>query len=286
MTKSYIISGVRGATGKRGDSLRADRLAVELSLPVVPNEQLVKWKVLLAGRDELAVVVNRQGAPAGGAQGNRLKLDWTHLDTVSAAGRNRRQPLLKAVLGKRKPGPGYVVLDCTAGLGEDAWLLTALGCSVIAVERNPVLFALVRDAWARIGIEQQIPARRFRIVQAEARDVLISFGNRGDLEQRAESVRGYPECLPRPDTVYLDPMFPGHLKRKTAEKKSMRLARAIVGECRDDSEALLDLALKAAGSRVVLKRPRKAPVLCSESGPPTHQITGRGMRYDIYIQTS
>ncbi|MCF8104017.1 MAG: class I SAM-dependent methyltransferase [Desulfohalobiaceae bacterium] len=281
MMNPYTISGVRGATGKRGDPRRADRLTAELSLARFGDEQGIKVRVL-AGRDELAVVAGREGSPCRRPQ-NLLRLDWTRLDTFSAAGRDRQQPLLKAVLGKKKPGPGYVVLDCTAGLGEDAWLLTALGCSVIAVERNPVLFALVRDAWARIGIERQIRARRLRIVYAEARDVLKSLGSRGALKQATERVPGYPGYLPRPDAVYLDPMFPGHRKRKTAEKKPMRLARAIVGDCRDDSEKLLELALQAAKSRVVIKRPRKAPVLCSGIGPPRHQITGRGMRYDIYI---
>ena len=82
----------------------------------------------------------------------------------------------------------------------------------------------------------------------------------------------------------LDPLFPEYQKRKSAEKKSMRLLRMLADDGRDQSVALLDLALQVAGSRVVLKRPLKASPLVSDLAPLSHQIRGKGLRFDIYIR--
>lgn len=257
-------------------------MAAELCLQ--PDcEQQSTGVSLVVEANRLLVSVGADQPGAAPPARNQLRLDWARLDTVSQAGRSRQQPLLKAVFGKKRVGPHFVVLDCTAGLGEDAWLLASLGCSVIALERNPLCFALVRDAWARIGVERQIEARRFRILHAEALDVLQNLEARQAGKQTKQA--GQPELssLPQPEVVYLDPMFPGHDRRTTAAKKSMRLARAIVGDTQDESELLLGLALKVAKFRVVLKRARKAARLCSKKGFPTHQVQARGFRYDIYL---
>jgi 16S rRNA (guanine1516-N2)-methyltransferase len=90
--------------------------------------------------------------------------------------------------------------------------------------------------------------------------------------------------LPRPDVVYLDPMFPGHEKRKTAERKPLRLLRAVVGREPDEPE-MLGLALAAARDRVVVKRPLKAPFFAPSEWTPVHQVFGRSVRFDVYPKT-
>lgn len=42
---------------------------------------------------------------------------------------------------------GYLptVIDATAGLGRDAFVLAAIGCKVLLVERNPIVAALLED---------------------------------------------------------------------------------------------------------------------------------------------
>ncbi|MGB0184582.1 MAG: class I SAM-dependent methyltransferase, partial [Opitutales bacterium] len=70
---------------------------------------------------------------------------WIKADFCDAGTRYRlaqgggNEMIAKAVglKGQSKP----TVLDCTAGLGMDAYVLAALGCEVTLLERNPIVHA-------------------------------------------------------------------------------------------------------------------------------------------------
>mgnify|MGYP006284256797 CR=1 FL=1 len=271
------IYGVRGATAKTQDQVRAEGLAAELSLPVLPDGQEAD-AVLEVEQNRVSVLL--KALPAGE---ERLELNWVRIDTSSSAGKNRRQPLLRAIRGRKKRLPGTVVLDCTAGLGQDTWILAAMGCAVIAVERNPLIFALLRDELARAGIARPRTARRIRLCSGDAQHLLQSYLSPATGEDPGGRPVD-PPLPPRPEVIMLDPLFPAYQKRKAAEKKSMRLLRLLADDGRDQSGVLLDLALQVAGSRVILKRPLKASALVSDLAPLSHQIQGKGLRYDIYIR--
>ncbi len=83
----------------------------------------------------------------------------------------------------------------------------------------------------------------------------------------------------KPDVIYLDPMYP--LSRKSAlAKKEMRILRKIVGYDLD-IDRLLQMSLKTALKRVVVKRPRLAPQI---TGPkPSLVFTGKSSRFDVYL---
>ena len=81
-----------------------------------------------------------------------------------------------------------------------------------------------------------------------------------------------------PDVVYLDPMFP-HRDKSALVKKEMRLFRPLVGDDQD-APALLEAAQALASHRVVVKRPRKAPII--EGARPGYALEGKSSRYDIY----
>lgn len=175
-----------------------------------------------------------------------------------------RQPLIRAIgLGRRNPIPPTVI-DATAGLGEDAWLLAAFGCRVIAIERHPILAALFTDALARAAVKVPKVAERITVLHANAIDVLHHLSE--------------PE---KPEVVYLDPMFPDADQRKSAERKPMRLLRRLVGGD-EDADALLAAAVGAATRRVVVKRPLKAPPLAAHQYSPTTTHKGNSVRYDVY----
>jgi 16S rRNA (guanine1516-N2)-methyltransferase len=73
-------------------------------------------------------------------------------------------------------------------------------------------------------------------------------------------------------------MFP-HRDKSALVKKEMRLFRPLVGDDMD-APALLEAALVLASHRVVVKRPRKAPII---DGPkPGYSLDGKSSRYDIY----
>jgi 16S rRNA (guanine1516-N2)-methyltransferase len=60
----------------------------------------------------------------------------------------------------------------------------------------------------------------------------------------------------------------------------MRILRDIVGEDAD-AETLLEIAIKTARNKVVVKRPRLASSISKEK--PDFAITGKNMRFDIYL---
>ncbi|MFT0213453.1 class I SAM-dependent methyltransferase [Pseudomonas sp. F1_0610] len=154
------------------------------------------------------------------------------------------------------------ILDATAGLGRDAFVLACLECNVVMIERQPVIAKLLEDGLARAlaNLDTQIIAQRMRLLQGDAINLMQSWQ------------------LETPQVVHLDPMFP-HREKSALVKKEMRLFRPLVG---DDLDApkLLSTALALASHRVVVKRPRKAP--CIEGPKPSYSLEGKSSRYDVY----
>lgn len=175
-------------------------------------------------------------------------------------GGGKGQPLAKAVTIQDRPR----ILDATAGVGGDAFVFASLECEVILVERSPIVAALLADALERAQ-QPDVPAdirqiaERMSLVNADAADYL------------------YTEP-PNVDVIYLDPMYP-EKKKTAAAKKDMQALQALVGPDMD-SDALLAAALRTAKKRVVVKRPKGAPIL---NGPkPNATVQSPNTRYDIY----
>lgn len=178
-------------------------------------------------------------------------------------GGGRQQPLARAV--GLKGSAGLTVIDLTAGLGQDAFVLACLGCSVRLVERSPVIAALLRDGLRRASLNPDIGAvvtERMRLLITDSRDYLLG------LQENQW-----------PEVIYLDPMYPQ--RRKTAlASKEMRLLRTLAGDDLDAPE-LLAIALTHVRRRVVVKRPRRAPAL-SEATPDA-RIIAPNTRFDLYL---
>ncbi len=161
-----------------------------------------------------------------------------------------------------QPGVRPRVLDATAGLGKDAFVLASLGCEMSLIERQPIIAALLEDGLARGAQDLDVGG-----IISQMR---LLTGNSIDLIRRWE---GEP-----PQVIYLDPMFP-HREKTALVKKEMRLFRPLVGDDMD-APALLEAALALATHRVVVKRPRKAPSI--EGAKPGYALDGKSSRYDIY----
>ena len=189
------------------------------------------------------------------------------VDFVAGAVAHRRlfgggagQMIAKAV--GVQSGVRPLVLDATAGLGRDAFVLAQLGCSVTLIERQPLIAALLEDGLLRAQIDPEVASivARMQLLHGNAIDLLHAWA-------------GEP-----PQVIYLDPMFP-HRDKSASVKKEMRLFRPFVGDD-DDAPALLEAALALATHRVVVKRPRKAP--CIVGDPPGYVLEGKSSRFDIY----
>lgn len=175
-------------------------------------------------------------------------------------GGGRGQALPKAV--GMKGGHTPKVVDATAGMGRDAFLLASLGAEVTLIERSSIMHELLESGMAsarEAGGDVAEVINRMTLLHGDARDLL-------------------PTLLP--EVVIVDPMHP--LRKKSAlVKNEMRLLRKIVGTD-DDASELMKIALASASERVVLKWPQRASSMegiCSAS----HQILGKSTRYDVFM---
>ncbi|WP_110686680.1 class I SAM-dependent methyltransferase [Salinicola aestuarinus] len=161
------------------------------------------------------------------------------------------------------------VVDATAGLGRDAFVLASLGAEVLMVERVAAIHALLADALVRASDDPEVGEIASRLALRHA-DSAAGLG---------AAVADWPHP---PQVVHLDPMFP-HREKSALVKKEMRLFRELAG-ADDDAPRLLEAALAIATHRVVVKRPRKAPPI--EGPAPHHVIEEKTSRYDLYVHRS
>ncbi|MBQ0744845.1 MAG: class I SAM-dependent methyltransferase [Pseudomonas sp.] len=235
----------------------AESLARQLGLPCGQADLTTCSLWLQVGEQGLSLQASGPDAPGA-----------VRVDFVEGAMAHRRQfgggagqMVAKAVglRGAIRPS----VLDATAGLGRDAFVLAALGCQVTLIERQPVIAALLGDGLQRAraaGGEVAEIAARMQLIHADAIEAMDAW--QGQI----------------PQVVHLDPMFP-HREKSALVKKEMRLFRPLAGDDLD-APALLAAALQLASHRVAVKRPRKAPAI--EGALPSAQLNGQSSRYDIY----
>ena len=182
-------------------------------------------------------------------------------------GGGRNQLIAKAVGLKSNVSP--VVLDGTAGLGKDAFVLASLGCHVYMAERNPWVRLLLEDGLRRASIiaennpDLKSILERLKLFGSDAIELFES--------QHMESV----------GIIYLDPMFP-HPEKRALVKKDMQILQFLVGED-EDAEDLLNSALSTKVERIVVKRPRTDQTIAAKQ--ISYVLEGKRNRYDIYLQS-
>lgn len=178
-----------------------------------------------------------------------------------------RSEMLVRACGVPKDGSVWRVVDATAGLGRDAFLLAACGADVTLLERHPVLVLMLEDALGALAAAHTDIAARLHLVEHDAVDWLHALP--------AEA---------RPQVVYCDPMFPSRTK-SAAVSGEMQVLHVLVGETPDGGD-LLAVALRTATRRVVVKRPLRADPLCAtglEKIHPSYALCGRASRFDVYL---
>lgn len=175
-------------------------------------------------------------------------------------GGGRGEAIVKAIGVKGVQLP--TVLDATAGLGRDAFVLASVGCNVQLLERHPVVYALLEDGLERAYKDAEL---------GEFFKAHLTLLPSGDLV----NVKILPQSV---DVIYLDPMYP-HQQKSAQVKKEMRLFQSLVGADLD-ADLFLDHALKLAKKRVVVKRPSSAPFLANRK--TTNAIITKNHRFDLY----
>lgn len=158
------------------------------------------------------------------------------------------------------------VVDATAGLGRDAFVLAAIGCQVLMFERHPVVAALLADGLWRGYQDPEIGGW----LQTRLQLSLTS------------GLAGITALRQKPDVIYLDPMFP-HREKSALVKKEMRLFQHLVGSDLDAGQ-LLNPARAQVNKRVVVKRPDYAPYLDGQT--PVSSLKTKNHRFDLYAPLS
>lgn len=175
-------------------------------------------------------------------------------------GGGKNQPLAKAC-GLNKH-PEWSILDGTAGLAKDAFVLASLGSNIILCEQHPALYSLLIDATQRAldNEETALIAARMKCIHTNSTQYLNELND-------------------KPDVIYLDPMYPDR-KKSAKIKKEMQILQYLVSHSSDDIELFL-AALATAVHRVVVKRPKSAAPLNDK--PPSYSVSSVNTRYDVYV---
>ena len=238
---------------------QAKFLSKQLSLALIPNtEEIAKYRILLAITGDLSDYKLELRFPNENINPVFVNFLDQKLQHRKNFGGGRHQAIAKAVGLKRGYTPN--LLDGTAGFGKDAFILASLNCSVTMCERNPIIHALLADGLRRLNLSNTAILSSQNLRHQSTQDHL------------EESTSNY-------DVIYLDPMYP-HRTKSALVKKEMRIVRQLVGDD-TDFEIVMDLALKTARNRVVIKRPKSASPIGSI--PPSHSIESKKTRFDVYL---
>lgn len=175
-------------------------------------------------------------------------------------GKGRGQNLAKAV--GFKFNKNRTIIDATAGLGYDAFILASLGANVTLIERSEKIYDLLKTAISEAklhGGEISKIVNRMNLLFGDSKDILPNIA---------------------PEVILIDTMYKNR-KKSALVKNDMRLVREVVGSDSDHVE-LINVALNNASKRVVIKQPRYAETLDNIKGC-SHQILGKTIRYDVYV---
>jgi 16S rRNA (guanine1516-N2)-methyltransferase len=229
----------------------AEKVANQLNLTVSENADY-----------QLIITENYIGLKKTGSRSTPLYIDFLskNLTWRRQHATVRKETLAKALDLKTNATP--TIVDATAGLARDSFILAALGFEITLLERVPLITVLLEDAFTRASENSEVSPiiQRMHLIHTDALQWMKNPNN-------------------RPDIIYLDPMFPTRNKSALA-KKDMQIFHGIIGTDTDSAQ-LLPAALTCATKRVVVKRPRIAENLADI--PPSFSQEGSSSRFDIYL---
>lgn len=219
-----------------------------------PAVRFVVARVGAEGDPSSYVELRREGE----REGRGVRCDLAAMSLKGGRAEARAMPIVKAV------GDARTVVDATAGLLGDAFLLAVAGFEVTAIERSALVYLLAKDGVERAERDPRLAellGGRLKVVHADAREWLSA---------RAGTAEA-------PDAIVIDPMFPPKKKKSALPRKEMVALREAVGADLDAAE-LLAAARACARHRVVLKRGDDAPELAK----PDWSIEGTTVRFDAW----
>ncbi len=195
----------------------------------------------------------------------RQKKGGVKADFFSPALRRRTEQgakdlLLRAVASKVSRS----VVDATAGLGIDSFVLANAGHNVTLLEVAALPYIMCREALAAIGRTRYGGAlcQRMQLLNVDALQWLQQIPT------------------PHPDVIYLDPMFEKSGKQSALSGQGMQALQQFTHNVAP-SQQLLTQAIASCTEKVIVKRPAKGEPLAGLV--PNHSVSGRTVRFDVYL---
>lgn len=185
--------------------------------------------------------------------------------------------IYKAIKIKNKEN--ISILDATAGLGKDSFLMAACGANVCMIEQNDFIFKLLEDGLTRA--KNSVNNNHSNQLNQAVRRLELYKG---------DAIKEIPILCRQKnfDIIYLDPMFTG-MKQSPLPKKELLILRELLQETNDTnnhiiekSNELFNIALNYSYKKVVVKRHKLSNYL--NNLKPNHSINGKTNRYDIYLK--
>ena len=246
MEKGQIIIYVK----ENGDLEKAKKISKKLKIDVFTDVKKVKdFSDLILQLDEngLSLV----------SENMKLYGDFSKMIKRIKQSNLEKELLIRST--KIKGKSNLNIIDATAGLGEDSFLLASYGYTVSLYENNPIIAELLIDALERA---RKIPeleeiASRMKVYEE---DSIIAMAN----------------LKHSPDVILLDPMFPERTKSALIKKK-FQILHKIERPCTDEFD-MLKSAIKANPHKIIIKRPLKGEYLAGVK--PNYSIKGNSIRYD------
>lgn len=191
-----------------------------------------------------------------------LSIDFSNNDIASRIDpKSKKCSVVQAVEGRKKDK--MLILDTTAGLGRDSFTLAARGHTIIAIEKDPYIFLLLKDALER--------AKNIEHLKAIAENITLL---NQDSHEYINNNTLYFDC------IYIDPMFPER-KKSAKVKQNMQIMHNIAFNDEKTNELLVENSIQAKRTKkLVVKRPINAEFLANKT--PSSQIKGKSNRFDIY----
>lgn len=231
------------------------QLAERLNVPIRTDDEDHQEPYFLTWRDGALKLVDRELLKKGGLT----------VDIEPRPGEQRSWPAPKNTpLGQALGRKTQTVIDATTGWGQDSLHIFRMGYRLRCIERSPVMVELLRDAFKRLAELEWVKNLSLELPE-------LITGN------AIEILAGLD---PKPDCIYIDPMFPPKRKKTALAKKSMTILHELLG---DDpgKQALFEAAMQATAKTVVVKSPDYAEPL---GGKPSQSFQGKLLRYDVYVK--
>lgn len=176
--------------------------------------------------------------------------------------KDKKIKIIKAI--KIKKNKFINIIDATAGLGKDAFIFFSYGCKVTMIERHPILSILLFDGLKR-GYQDK------KIGHLIKKNINIIYNTSMNINQLN---------IPKPDVIYLDPMFQKK-KNNALSKKEIRTIQNLV-KYDFNTNLLFQKCFLFCKNKVVVKRPKNEKTISKKK--PNYNIKTKKYRFDIYLK--